>query len=266
MLTICNVGDSRIVLGHCATHSADDVEEEKEEIGNDSTTTVKSRLTAIPLSYDQTPYRKDERERVRRQGGVIMSVDQMEGQEEMHDNWGDFVFGEVVDVHGDPPRVWKEGKDYPGCAFTRSLGDYMAEEIGVIDEPEILTTRLTTDDEVLVIASDGIFEFMSNQEVIDICSLSESPLLACQSLVETAYDQWLINENRTDDITVIVCFLKCSRSPDTPGTTTDLVDGWKNVHRCKPLSMYSDRLSVAGGGSSVGDTTTVTTDSESVTF
>jgi hypothetical protein len=34
-----------------------------------------------------------------------MSIDQMEGKEEMHENWGDMVLGEDVDIHGDPPRL-----------------------------------------------------------------------------------------------------------------------------------------------------------------
>ena len=182
----------------------------------------------------------------------------------MHENWGDFVLGEVVDIHGDPPRVWVEGKDYPGCAFTRSLGDYLAEDIGVTADPEMLTTRLTTNDEILVIATDGIFEFMANQEVIDVCSRSDCPLMACQSLVEAAYDQWLIHENRTDDITVIVCFLKCSRYPsEGMGTSEDLVSLAKRWSKTsKPSEAYSTRFSV--GSSSIGSTATSTTDPESL--
>jgi len=263
MLTVCNVGDSRVVLGHRVSPDVtleESKEEEKEEIGEEESKHERydgARLLAIPLSRDHTPYRKDERERVKKCGGQVMSVDQMEGTEDMHENWGDFVLGDVVDVHGDPPRVWVEGKDYPGCAFTRSLGDYLAEDIGVTADPEMLTTRLTTNDKVLVIASDGIFEFVANQEVIDVCSRSDNPLAACQSLVEAAYDQWLIHENRTDDITVIVCFLKCSRSPDEMGTTEDLVSLAQSNPENKPLAMHSTRFGT--GSISVGDSTASTT-------
>jgi hypothetical protein len=32
---------------------------------------------------------------------------------------------------GDPPRIWSKYGEYPGTAFTRSLGDSIAEELGV---------------------------------------------------------------------------------------------------------------------------------------
>ena len=35
------------------------------------------------------------------------------------------------------PRVWDESLERPGCAFTRSLGDSVAEECGVCAEPEV---------------------------------------------------------------------------------------------------------------------------------
>ncbi|EEC48081.1 predicted protein, partial [Phaeodactylum tricornutum CCAP 1055/1] len=182
LMTICNVGDSRAVLVFPEN----------------------GKLLAIPLSRDQTPYRKDERERVKKLGAAVLSIDQMEGVEEIHENWGDMVLGEDVDIHGDPPRVWVEGKDYPGTAFTRSLGDSLAEGIGVTAQPEMLTRELTMNDHILIIASDGIFEFIRNQHAIDLCASCRNPVEACERLVKAAYDQWLTYENRTDDITVIV--------------------------------------------------------------
>ena len=73
------------------------------------------QLKATPLSTDQTPYRKDERERIRAAGGEICSVDQREGHVPMHDNW-DVDLGAETDTDGDPPRVWAPGKDKPGYA------------------------------------------------------------------------------------------------------------------------------------------------------
>jgi hypothetical protein len=96
------------------------------------------KLVARPLSSDQTPYRKDERERVKKYGARILSMDQIEGLEPIHENWGDLNLGEDIDEGGDPPRIWSPNGDYPGTAFTRSLGDMLAEECGVVPEPEIL--------------------------------------------------------------------------------------------------------------------------------
>ena len=164
-----------------------------------------------------------------------MSIDQMEGNVPMHENWGNLNLGEVIDVHGDPPRVWVKGQDYPGCAFTRSLGDYIADDIGVCAEPEILTKELTKNDEILVIASDGIFEFLTNQAVIDMCAECQSPLEACERLVKASYAQWLHYEDRTDDITAIVCFLQSDAdSPKEAGTTKELIDDYHTA-ASKPL-------------------------------
>jgi len=280
LLTVCNVGDSRVVLGHAvdpskdgsdkggvasgtvSSRNSDEIEEEKTEIRSESgdapstsspfseSDEMNSRfatgeqILAIPLSRDQTPYRKDERERVKKLGAAVMSIDQMEGHEEMHENWGDMVLGEECDLHGDPPRLWLEGKDYPGTAFTRSLGDYLAEDIGVTAEPEILTRQLTSNDRILVVASDGIFEFLTNQEVIDICARCETPIMACQKLVRAAYNEWLVYEKRTDDITVIVLFLTCSKPPDgesVEGTTEDLLSLAKSMYGNKPIRKMPNR-------------------------
>ena len=51
----------------------------------------------------------------------------------------------------------------PGCAFTRSMGDSVAEAVGVFSEPEVLTKELGADDRFIVIASDGVWEFLTNQ-------------------------------------------------------------------------------------------------------
>jgi len=254
LVTISNVGDSRAVLGHRVSSSSSDGsksskeedEEEKTEIdaekkddgiGETLSFSVRSRsLLAIPLSRDQTPYRRDERERIKKAGASVMSIDQMEGREEKHENWGDIVLGKDVDVAGDPPRVWLKGKDYPGTAFTRSIGDYLAEEIGVTAEPEMITTRLTSNDQILVVASDGVFEFLTNQAVIDMCASSKSPLEACDKVVKAAYDQWLTYERRTDDITIIVCFLSCTDPAEgAENTTEELVATAQTVYGMKPV-------------------------------
>lgn len=260
-MIVCNVGDSRAVLGHWVSDGSSEIngnhahhdgggEEEKTEIGSELSPErpIQSRqakefpssagkMIAIPLSRDQTPYREDERDRVKKAGAAVMSIDQMEGKEEMHEHWGDMVLGEDLDIHGDPPRIWIPGQNYPGTAFTRSLGDKLAKEIGVTCEPEILTKELTSNDHILVVASDGIFEFITNQEAIDICLAADSPLHACEALVKAAYDQWLVYENRTDDITLIVCFLSVERPvPDNGegGTTEDLVSLASSMYGQKP--------------------------------
>lgn len=65
-------------------------------------------VRAYPLSDDQTPYRKDERERVKKCGARVMSMDQIAGFEPLHEKWGDVKLGEAIDEAGDPPRVWSK--------------------------------------------------------------------------------------------------------------------------------------------------------------
>jgi hypothetical protein len=116
VLYCSNVGDSRAIM--VSTDSA-------------------GKPYVTPLSDDQTPFRKDERERVKKYGARIMSMEQLEGTAPLHENWGDLQLGDEIDENGDPPRVWSPYGDYPGTAFTRSIGDSIAKELGVTAEPEI---------------------------------------------------------------------------------------------------------------------------------
>lgn len=184
---ISNVGDSRAIIAQ-----------------QDAAT---SQLVAKALSVDQTPFRKDERDRVKKTGARVMTVDQLEGVEPMHEDWG-VSLGEEIDESGDPPRIWHPYGDYPGTAFTRSIGDAVSEELGVYAEPEIVVKELNRDDQFIVIASDGVFEFLTSQNVVDMVKEYNNPLDACRSVVEEAYNRWLQYEVRTDDITMICIFLK----------------------------------------------------------
>ena len=92
-VTICNVGDSRAILGYRDANS-------------------EGKLLAVPLSQDQTPWRKDERERIQSCGGRCMTLDQVEGKEvpgDSADDDYDRKLGEQgdIDIKGDPPRVCK---------------------------------------------------------------------------------------------------------------------------------------------------------------
>jgi len=228
-LTICNIGDSRAVLGvkvqkDSILSSASGDEEAKKEISEHDAVAERQKeelmasisdlyddqLLALPLSQDQTPYRPDERERVKACGARVMTVDQIEGLEPIHEDWGKRS-GEDIDLVGDPPRIWRKDEDFPGTAFTRSLGDVVAKDLGVTAEPEMVSVQISKNDRMLILASDGVFEFLTNQQVVDMCSEFDDPLDACKKIVNEAYKQWLHYEIRTDDITIIVLFLECNK-------------------------------------------------------
>ena len=230
-ITVSNVGDSRAVLGYRV--GSDDLqgspaEEEKKEISSEGESEfvdaigVKyepGSMIAIPLSDDQTPYRKDERRRLEKAGARILTIDQLEGRKPIQEDVDDLNLGVDIDTDGDMPRVYLKEHNYPGTAFSRSLGDNVAEGVGVNGVPEMLTKKVTKGDEILVIASDGVFEFLTNQRMIDICAECEDPLHACTKLLEASYEQWLNYELRTDDITVIVLFLKSGKADDVEEVT-----------------------------------------------
>ncbi|XP_076946133.1 protein phosphatase 2C and cyclic nucleotide-binding/kinase domain-containing protein-like isoform X1 [Bidens hawaiensis] len=159
-----------------------------------------AEVVAVDLSIDQTPFRDDELERVKLCGARVLTLDQIEGLK----NPDVQCWGTEEGDDGDPPRLWVPNGMYPGTAFTRSIGDSIAETIGVVATPEIVALDLTLDHLFFVIASDGVFEFLSSQAVVDMVSSYTDPRDACAAIVAESYRLWLQYETRTDDITVIV--------------------------------------------------------------
>lgn len=45
-------------------------------------------------------------------GARILTVDQVEGFEPIHENWG-LNLGDEIDENGDPPRIWHPYGQYP---------------------------------------------------------------------------------------------------------------------------------------------------------
>jgi serine/threonine protein phosphatase PrpC len=59
-------------------------------------------------------------------------------------------------------RVWLKNEDTPGLAMSRSFGDSMACRVGVNAVPEVKMFELQQDDKIIVLASDGVWEFLEN--------------------------------------------------------------------------------------------------------
>lgn len=181
-----NVGDSRAIIASF-DHKA-------------------HRLRFFPLSNDQTPFRKDERARLRKCGAKILSVDQIDEDQPEHDMWGEDGFESE-----DPPRVWDSTLEAPGCGFTRSLGDAEGEKVGVCSDPEVLSWKLTPDDKYIIIGSDGVFEFLSSNVVIDmtnkVINKTKDPAEAVRHIISEAFRLWVAHDDRTDDITMILLSL-----------------------------------------------------------
>lgn len=170
IIDVANIGDSRIIVGRAVAGG---------------------KFEAVPLSDDHKPDRPDEQRRIEAAGGRVFAVEYDDG------------------VDG-PPRVWLGHMDIPGLAMARSLGDAVAHTAGVISTPETNRYEVVPEDKIVVLASDGLWEFMSNQEVIDMIVKTgmDDPKRAVDALVEEANQRWLKEEAVIDDTTVIVAFLK----------------------------------------------------------
>ncbi|GMI71423.1 hypothetical protein HRI_000811600 [Hibiscus trionum] len=119
---------------------------------------------------------------------------------------------------------------YPGTAFTRSVGDSTTETISVIAVPEIKIVRLTPNNLFFVVASDGVFEFLPSQTVVNMAATYADPRDASAAIAGESYKLWLENENRIDDITIIIVQIK-GLSNSSAGATNSGVDCWPMVMR-----------------------------------
>lgn len=93
----------------------------------------------------------------------------------------------------------------PGLAMSRSLGDTVAKQAGVISNPEITRRVLSNDaDAYLVLGSDGLWEFIESQEVAEIVHQIKNPQKVVKTLMSLSRKRWLENEPVSDDTTIIV--------------------------------------------------------------
>jgi serine/threonine protein phosphatase PrpC len=94
--------------------------------------------------------------------------------------------------------------------MSRSVGDAVASSVGVIPEPEFFELELNEFDKFMVIASDGVWEFITNDDCVRICSRYwevNDPEGACKELLELSVEHWQREDEVIDDITLYVIFL-----------------------------------------------------------
>jgi serine/threonine protein phosphatase PrpC len=179
---ICsNVGDSRAILV-------------KKKVSLNKGDLNDIKYDYIQLSYDHKPENKEERERIEKSGGEV-------AQE---------YFIEKQDEPAGPFRVWNKGCDYPGIAISRSLGDKIAELIGVISEPDILEFDIDDNCKYIIMGSDGLFDYLSNDDIMKIAGphlLNNNLDKACFDVVDKAAKLFKEKEDRIDDITINIIIL-----------------------------------------------------------
>ena len=148
-------------------------------------------FSTIKLSRDHKPNLLEEKKRIIAAGGRV-----------------DRIYGMG------PYRVWFKDGDYPGLAMSRSIGDTLAHKIGVSDLPEIMEYNVNNVKPLaIVVASDGVWEFMNNEQVknIVIKYMNTQDCFACsKEIVEKARQIWKGTTYAIDDITCVVSFFNKS--------------------------------------------------------
>ena len=151
----------------------------------------KTNQGIIQLSNDDRPDLPQELERILSNGGMVDKLTDQEGNKV------------------GPNRVFKYGLTYPGLAMSRSLGDFQAKECGVITDPQIVEHKLNHNSKYMVICSDGVWEFLTNENVRDIGNTfyQKGDIGGfCSNLVKKAVQTWEENDIIRDDITVVCVY------------------------------------------------------------
>ena len=79
-------------------------------------------------------------------------------------------------------------------------------------EPEVLVRTIdAAADRFLVLASDGVWEFLTNDSVVEYVRKEGQAAAAAKRLTDEAYQAWMDLDERSDDITAICCFFRGAR-------------------------------------------------------
>ena len=171
---ICaNIGDSRAILA-------------RYENGT---------YNVINLSRDHKLTEPDEMKRIINNGGVIKQY--------YNDKNKEYI---------GPKRVFLNNIEIPGLPMSRSIGDSIAHNIGVISEPEIFKFNYKGNEKFIIVASDGIWKYIDSEECVNIMKEyyenNMDAIGGLNTLVKEAFKRWKNEEEIVDDITVIVVFFE----------------------------------------------------------
>ena len=145
----------------------------------------------FPLSIDSKPELKGEKERIKRMGGLV---------EKIKDQYGKEV---------GPYRVWNKNKDCPGLAMSRSIGDFNGKNLGIIPDPNIIETNFDINIKYIVVCSDGVWEFLSNEDVMLLGNKfyeENNPREFCKEIYDNSVKYWQKEDLVIDDITILAVF------------------------------------------------------------
>jgi len=144
-------------------------------------------LASQPLTRDQSPVVAAEQKRIDASGGEVRD-------------------------EGPGGRVYAKGKSYPGLAVARALGDGDGKNYGVTADPQFIGWKIRQgQDFALILASDGVWNALGNENVVQIVApyrASQDAQGAAEAVVAASRQAWEENaKGRIDDITAVVLFL-----------------------------------------------------------
>jgi len=139
----------------------------------------------VAITRDHKPDLPDERKRIERRGGRV-----------------------IFDGYANH-RVYAKNGRYPGLNMSRTLGDILGHtDAGLTWEPDVAERSLGEGSAVIVLCSDGVWEFMTPEEAMELVLAhpTEKVQHAVDSLCKSAWDRWIAEEGGAvvDDITAVV--------------------------------------------------------------
>ncbi|KAE9599239.1 hypothetical protein Lal_00043952 [Lupinus albus] len=157
-----------------------------------ATTSIDGTLISLQLTTDMKPNLPKEAERIMQSRGRVFCMEDEPG-----------VY-----------RVWMPNGKTPGLALSRAFGDYCVKDFGLISVPDVTQRKLTTTDQFVILASDGVWDVMSNEEAVKIVSSTLHKEKAAKKLVKWAMHEWKRKKRgiAIDDISAICLFF---HSPST---------------------------------------------------
>lgn len=147
-------------------------------------------MTGAPLTDDHKPDSPSEQLRIQSCGGLCVQM------------------GPIMRVV--QPYAEADGS-VRGLAMTRSFGDLWATSIGVVPDPDVFVYKFTPEDRYIVLASDGLWDVISELAVGQILHRAEKDgadlTKTCQGIVEQAVQTWADMGLPADDTSMVVAML-----------------------------------------------------------
>ncbi|CAI9755700.1 unnamed protein product [Fraxinus pennsylvanica] len=151
-------------------------------------TKTENGIKAVQLTTDFKPEVPEEAERIRKCNGRVLAL-----KEEPHIQ-----------------RVWLPQEDSPGLAMSRAFGDFLLKYHGIISIPDISYHHISPNDQFLVLATDGVWDVLNNDQVISIVASADNEEAAAKAVVDASTAAWKRNfpNSKRDDCTVICLFFQ----------------------------------------------------------